>query len=196
MATTYRSIARIQKTHGRKGEVVAVPAHGLPPLLHANLEVFLVPPSLKGPRCHVVRGCVGTGDAQLVSFGGVDSLDAASKLVGRTVLARVSDLPADALLHDVDAWLGRTVRDASHGELGRIEEVLRGPAQDVWVVRGALGEVLIPVVEEFVRELPENGSLVVKLPRGLVAAAREDQVPAYGSSETSCDSFASKGDCA
>ncbi|MBO7673452.1 MAG: 16S rRNA processing protein RimM [Atopobiaceae bacterium] len=168
MAEAYRSIARIQKTHGRNGEVVAVPTHGLPLLLHEGLEVTVVPPELKGPRRHVVSRCVDAPAGQLVAFADVRSLGEASRLVGKTVLARMADLPADVALHDVDALAGRMVRDVRHGPLGAIEEVLRGPANDVWVVRGRYGEVLVPVVEAMIREFDESGDILVDLPDGLV----------------------------
>lgn len=46
----YRVIARVVKAHGKKGEVVTVPVHGLPSLMHEGLSVCVVPPRLKGPR--------------------------------------------------------------------------------------------------------------------------------------------------
>ena len=74
-------------------------------------------------------------------------------------------------MRDADALLGRAVRDVRRGDLGAIEEVLRGPAQDVWVVRGPYGEVLVPAVEPIVvASDPEDlaAPLVVDLPRGMV----------------------------
>ena len=168
MADAYRSIARIQKTHGRNGEVVAVPAHGLPASLCAGLEVTLVPPALKGPRSYKVLRCTGDDMGQLLSLEGVTTIDAASKLVGKTVLARVDDLSPDLALHDVDALMGREVRDVTLGSLGRIQEVMRGPANDVWVVDGERGEVLVPVVDSMVREFGPTGAIVMDLPAGLV----------------------------
>lgn len=167
MSDTYRSIARIEKTHGRKGEVVVVPAHGLPLLLRQGLEVVVVPPRLKGPRRFVVRRCTDSATGQLVALAGIDSLQQASALVGRTILAREADLPKDYALHDVDALLGREVTDVRLGVLGSIEEVMRGPAQDVWVVRGPYGEVLVPVVDEVVLS-HEGDPIEVDLPGGLV----------------------------
>jgi 16S rRNA processing protein RimM len=168
LAEAYRSIARIQKTHGRNGEVVAVPTHGLPLLLHEGLEVAIVPPALKGPRRHRVGRCVDAPGGQLVTFEDVRSLGDADALVGKTVLARVADLPTDLALRDVDALIGRDVFDERYGNLGSISEVLRGPAQDVWVISGRYGEVLVPVVDAVVREFPPTGSICVDLPRGLV----------------------------
>lgn len=171
MADAFRCIAHIQKTHGRNGEVVAVPAHGLPLALRAGLEVAVVPPRLKGPRWRKVTSCEDSASGQLVALEGVRDLGHASQLVGRSLLARVRDLPRGLLMRDADALLGRAVRDVRRGDLGAIEEVLRGPAQDVWVVRGPYGEVLVPAVEPIVvASDPEDlaAPLVVDLPRGMV----------------------------
>lgn len=173
MADAYRSIAIVQKTHGRKGEVVVVPTHGLPLLLHEGLVVVAVPPALKGPREYVVGRCSGEHGAQLVALRGVSTLGQAAKLVGKTLLARVADLPADLGLHDVDALLGRDVEDEELGPLGQIAEVLRGPANDVWVVKGAFGEVLVPAVEPIVRSWEQGFAIRVSLPSGLVEGAPE-----------------------
>ena len=83
---------------------------------------------------------------QLVALSGVDSLDDSELLVGRYLLASVDELPDDLDLHDPDRLVGREVVDAATGATGAIAEVMRCPANDVWVVRGPLGEVLLPVV--------------------------------------------------
>lgn len=168
MADTYRSIAHIEKTHGRKGEVVAVPAHGLPFMLHEGMSVVLVPPPLKGLRDHVVMSCVDGRAGQLVRLTGIKTLAESSAIVGKTVLARESDLPGDYALHDADALIGRTVMDERLGLLGTITQVMRTPAHDVWVVNGIRGEVLVPVVDAIVGDYVSEGSLSVHVPRGLV----------------------------
>lgn len=148
-----------------------VPTHGLPLLLREGLAVVPVPPALKGPRSHTVVSCSDARGGQLVLFDGVTSIGEAAKLVGKTLLARVEDLPRDYALHDVDALVGREVHDTSYGPLGFIAEVMRGPANDVWVVRGKRGEVLVPVVEHMVRRWEQDGPVVVELPPGLVGEA-------------------------
>lgn len=168
MASGYRSVAIIQKMHGRNGEVVAVPADGLPFVLREGLRVALVPPALKGPRWREVLRCAGSGTGQLVSLGGVVTLDEASKLVGKHVLVSEVDLPADFAAHDATTLVGRRVVDGRLGGIGAIEEVMMGPANDVWVVRGPFGEVLVPVVDAVVREVPPSGDVCVDLPDGLV----------------------------
>ena len=168
MPERYRRIARVQKAHGRSGEVVTVPVHGLPPLVRVGLDVAVVPPPLRGPRWHTVRSCSADGrSGALVALSGVDTIEAAERLVGRELLARVADLPDDLALHDADRLVGRTVTDELTGESGRLCEVMRGPANDVWVVRGERGELLLPVVADVVDEVPDEGPIPVRVPAGL-----------------------------
>ena len=159
------------KPHGNRGEVVTVPVHGLPPLLCAGMTVAAVPPALKASRWHTVRDATSDGGTgQLVALTGARTIGEAEELVGKTLLARVSELPKDYELSDVDALLGRQVCDRRLGLLGTIVEVLRGPANDVWVVdEGAYGELLLPVIPDVVEGVPANGSIVVDVPAGIVA---------------------------
>ena len=150
-----------------------VPTNGLPLLLREGLEVALVPPRLKGPRSLWVDSCSERGGGALVSFGGIQTLGDASQIVGKTVLVRKRDLPDDFELHDSRSVVGREVVDMRLGPIGTVVDVMRGPAQDVWVVDGACGETLIPVVDAIVRSWEEGGPLVVDLPRGLAEEGSE-----------------------
>ena len=171
MVKTYRSIARIVKTHGRKGEVVAVPADGLPPLLEEGLTVAVVPPALKGRRSLVVREASGTGAGQLVSFEGVGDIGAAQKLVDKHLLADVDDLPEDLARRDLTRIVGREVMDTRLGLIGEVTEVLVGPAQDVYVIGGPFGEVMVPAVDAFIVDVPSEGAIVCTLPGSMVKGA-------------------------
>ena len=163
MRERYRCIARVEKSHGKRGEVVAVPVHGLPAVLSEGMEVCVVPPPLKGGRRHVVESCVTDGrEGALVSLSGVDGIDAAKKLCGRYLLVRESELPEGFDLHDGVRLIGREVVDEARGLRGRVDEVMTGPANDVWVV--ALddgGEVLLPVIDQVVSDVPDDGPIAV-----------------------------------
>lgn len=168
MRETYRCIARVEKTHGRRGEVVTVPVHGLPSLVREGLRVAVVPPELQGPRWRAVTALSHDDRAgDLVAVSGCDTLTDAEALVGRYLLASVADLPDDLALHDAGRLVGRSVADAAGEELGTIVEVMSGPANDVWVVRGEGGELLLPVVDAVVREVPDAGAIPVRVPAGL-----------------------------
>lgn len=168
MPDRYRRIARVQKAHGRSGEVVTVPVHGLPPLVHVGLKVAVVPPPLRGSRWHTVRSCTSDDrSGALVALSGIETISAAEALVGCELLARVGDLPEDLALRDAERLVGREVTDDQTGERGRIAEIMRGPANDVWVVRGERGELLLPVIDDVVRTVPDEGPILVRVPAGL-----------------------------
>lgn len=176
MRDAFRSIARVEKAHGRRGEVVTVAVHGLPALVHEGLEVAVVPPGLRGSRWHTVESVRRDDRAgELVALSGVSSLADAEELVGKTLLARVRDLPADLPLHDPERLVGREVSDVRLGPLGTIAEVILGPANDVWAVRGPSGEVLLPVVDAVVTEVPASGDISVRVPDGLVPCLRDSK---------------------
>lgn len=168
MFTELRSIAVVSKTHGKRGEVVAVPVDGLPPLLRVGLEVCVVPPELRGRRWHRVLSADDRPGGQLVLLDDLSDLSDAESLAGKALLARVSDLPDDLDMMDAVALVGRVVADASHGALGIIDEVMRGPANDVWVVHDGSRETLVPAVDAFVLGFDEDGVICVDLPDGLV----------------------------
>lgn len=148
---------------------MTVPVHGLPPLLREGLRVAAVPPLLKADRWHtVVSVSDDGGSGQLVALSGARDIAAADELVGKTLLANVADLPEDLALHDVDALLGREVVDERHGMLGTIEEILTGVANDVWVIEGPYGEVLVPVVDEVVSAVADAGPIQVRVPDGTI----------------------------
>ena len=170
MHNEYRAISRVVKAHGRRGEVVTVPVHGLPSIVSKGLEVCVVPPALKGPRWRKVLQVDGGEKGQLVRLEGVSDLEASSKLVGKTLLARVEDLPEGFERSDVDWLMGRDVTDERFGYLGEISEVMVGPANDVWTVDGPFGEVMVPVVDEFVVKVPRRGPIVVRVPDGTVGS--------------------------
>ena len=172
MVKTYRSIARIVKTHGRKGEVVAVPADGLPPLLEEGLTVAVVPPALKGRRSLVVREASGTGAGQLVSFEGVDDYADLVEYVGRYLLVAREDVDEELLGEAVPDIDGFRVEDAAFGDLGEIVEVLENAFQATLVVEGPHGEVMIPFVDEFIEDIDEEAGIVfTRIPSGLVENA-------------------------
>ncbi len=162
MQQRFKCIARVEKTHGRKGEVVTVPAYGLPSLMRKGMTVAVVPPALKGSRWHEVLRVEDDDRAgSLVSLSGVGDIACAEELVGKYVLASVDDLPEDLTLHDPRALIGREVTHVTGLALGEITEVMCGPANDVWVIEGELGEVLLPVIDQVVVEVPEQGAITV-----------------------------------
>lgn len=142
------------------------PATDLPFRAFEGVPVWLVPPQ-DSTDAHVVQGVRETAKGPLVALDGVNDLSAAEPLAGATMLVRVEDLPDDwADLEELESLIGLKVVDATHGDIGTIQEIIMTGANDVWVVQGRLGEVLLPVIDDVVRsvDLDEGVAQVALLP--------------------------------
>ena len=63
--------------------------------------------------------------------------------------------------------MGREIVGVGDGRRARIREVMSGPANDVWVLDVEGDEVLVPVVDEVVSAVPDEGPIPIRVPRGL-----------------------------
>lgn len=174
---TYRNIARVVKTHGRQGEVLVEALRGLPLVVDAGMKIALTPPALKRDRFSLVEDVSEGETSARVKFRGIDTLDDAESIVGCFLLAREDDLDLGNLDIAYEELIGRDVVDERHGFLGSIVEVMETPANDVWCVEGPFGEVLIPVIDEVVLELPETGAIRTRVMDGIVPDSSEGGAP-------------------
>jgi 16S rRNA processing protein RimM len=123
-----------------------------------------------GERFQVLKAARGRGHV-LVRLAGIDSRDQAETLVGREVegeAQRFPELPAGEYY-----WfqiLGLPVVHAGDGTvLGVLTEIWPTGAHDIYVVRQGKREVLLPAVEEVIREVDlKGGCLKVWPPEGLL----------------------------
>jgi len=104
----------------------------------------------------------------LFELAGVHTRSLARELCGRMLIARTDDLPSVATETGSDV-IGMSVVEVDRGVLGRIEDLIVTGANDVWVVRGERGEVLVPVIEDVVLGYDEETHTVtVRLLPGLL----------------------------
>lgn len=148
---------------------MTVPVHSLPSLIAEGMTVVPVPPALKGSRKFSVISVESDDrEGSLVSFEGVATISDAEELVGKTLLVEEDCLPENFSLVNASLLVGREVIDVEHDSLGEITEVLVGPTQNVWVIDGSFGRVMMPAVDEFIVEAPVEGSITVSIPQGLL----------------------------
>lgn len=163
-------LARVVKTHGLKGEVSVAPATDLPFVLPEGLEVWFVPPPA-GVRTGRIESVRPGPKGPLVKIIGVDGISAAEHLCGREMLARADDIPVTWTLPEEEEFdpVGMSVVDVTRGAIGEITEVIITGANDVWVVHGHLGEVLLPVIDDVVLDIDEDSGVIeVRLLLGLL----------------------------
>ncbi len=167
-------VARVVKTHGLKGEVSVAPVAEAPFSLLAGLEAWFTPPPA-GVRVSRVDAVRRGPKGPLVTFENVDSITTAQCLVGAHVLVRSEAVPTGWFDQpEPEGFEGYSVTDAEHGSLGVIAETIVTGANDVWVVHGPAGEVLIPVIDEVVIAVDDDAATVeVRLLEGLLPETGE-----------------------
>jgi len=106
----------------------------------------------------------------LLRLEGVESRDQAEALRGKTVcIPRDQARPLEEGRYYDFQLVGMAVYDEAGALIGRLKDVLRTPANAVYVVEAGGREVLIPAVREFVREVDVEGRrMVVRLIPGML----------------------------
>ena len=186
--TRYRRIAYISRARGLTGELVAAPMGDLPFRFKEGLQLWVVPPDHSLLRETKVRAARQNADVHAarqiadvcavrqstdtlyLTLEGVSDLATAQRLVGRYLLARDCDLEYETV-EDGYSFPGLSVFDSSAGFIGTVVEERSGSAQLLLVVEGPHGEVLIPAVDEFIRDC-DGTALHVSLPQGLLELNR------------------------
>jgi 16S rRNA processing protein RimM len=113
------------------------------------------------------------GGCAVLSLKGIDTLEAAKELVGARVSIRREELPPPGEdEYYVADLVGCSVVGEDGCPIGRVENVVSGPAHDWLSIRRAGGEeALLPVVSVFVREVDVAGRrIVVSPPEGWLDA--------------------------
>lgn len=167
---SYELVARISKMRGLAGEVTATYARDLPFCLHEGLDVFVVPPLLYGPRRLTISSVRRLDDSNVaLGFEQLSDADAASELSGHWLLVAQDELEFEDP-YDEQWAIGFEVVDERYGSLGTVSEIIQTPANDVWVVNGPYGEVLVPVIDDTIVSLPESDDepITTKIMDGLI----------------------------
>lgn len=117
-----------------------------------------------------VTGARAKGAGWILRLAGVDDRDEAEALRGAAILAPRADLPEPAPGEWwIDDLVGLEVVSDEGDTLGRLEEVLRLPANDVYVVRSDRGEILLPAIDDVIVAVDLGaGRMTVHLLPGLI----------------------------
>ena len=159
-------IGEILRPQGLKGEVKVRVLTDFPEHFGMLTTVYLG----QALEPEIVEGTRFNNGYALIKFAGYDDRTAAESLRG----ALVQIPPEEAMpLEEDEYYLYQIVGLAAwtlQGEyLGRVREVLITGANDVFIVRGPKGEILLPAIEEVIQEIDlEAGRLTVMLMEGLM----------------------------
>ncbi|MGC3948451.1 MAG: ribosome maturation factor RimM [Chryseolinea sp.] len=159
-------IGFIQRTHGLKGEVTCVINTELPEAdfsaVFVELDNRLIP--------YFMKQLSFKGDRALIQLEDVDTLEAAQRLVGKSLFLQKS-LRAKlgrGEFYD-DEIIGFTVTDQALGVLGKIRELVDAGPNKLIAVDHNEKEVLIPINGPFIRSINKaKKTVTVELPDGFL----------------------------
>lgn len=159
----------VVRPHGLTGEVVVEVWSDAPERFRAGGSLRAHPEG--GPARQVrIASSRPFGHRLLVRFDGVAAREDAERLRGAELsIQRREAAPLPPGRHYRFELLGLRVRTRSGEELGRVADVFATGSNDVIVVRGPEGEILLPAIESVLLEVsPERGELRVEVPPGLL----------------------------
>lgn len=166
---TFLAIGTIVKAFGLRGEVV-IRAYTDSTARFRGLKVVHVGPDAGATATMRVERAVVEARGVRLKLSGVDDRNAAEALSGALLFVddrhRATPPRGRFFVHEV---IGLKVCDEEGKVLGTVREVLKMPAQDIYVVDRHGRDVMIPAVKEFVREIdPVAGIMRVRLIEGLL----------------------------
>jgi len=173
-------LARLIRTHGRRGELVAELLTDFPERFHDRRRVYLIPPERVGtrPREVLLENFWFLRSRIVLKFQGIDSINHAHALCGFEVAIphaeRAPLAPGSVYVSDL---IGCTVFDLNRegAEVGRVIDVDRASSStDLLVLRrrglrGPAAEALIPLVREYLVRMDVTARRIeMRLPEGLL----------------------------
>ncbi len=156
------TVGRISAAHGIRGEVKVESLTDFPARFEPGSRLWL-----DGAFYEVERGR-WQGKSVLLKLSGIETRSQAEALARKELLASEATPIEDEdvyYLHDV---IGLRVEDTNGESLGQLADVLSTGSNDVYVVRGERGELLLPALDDVIREVDlTGGRIVVDIPDGI-----------------------------
>jgi len=164
------AIGEITRPHGLRGEVRVTPLTDRPERFARVTDCVLWDVTRDQRECRRITASRPHGRALVVALAGCESAEQASALVGRLLALPAADALPLPTGHFYRWQLeGCQVTTDEGDAIGTIVRVEESAAHDLWVVRGAAREHLIPAVSEIVVEVDLTARrVVIRPPQGLL----------------------------
>ena len=161
-------IGKVSATHGVKGQLRVSPYSGEVDSLLAFRSIMVKAPNGE-METFTVAASKAHGKKVIITLKAFDNINQVLHLVGREVYALHDQLPG--LSEDEYYWcdlLGMQVVTDEGESLGELVDIIVTGSNDVYVVQGEGGELLIPALEDVVLDVdPAAKLMTVSLPEGL-----------------------------
>jgi 16S rRNA processing protein RimM len=163
VAPGYVAVARVLGAWGVRGALKVEPL--APKSVLAKGRILLV-----ANHEREIKEAQTSGKFLRLKLAGIDGREDAFALRDKLLLVAESDLEPlpDGQFYRFQL-IGLRVVGASNEDLGRVTDVLQAPENDVYVVQGDGGEVLIPALDDVVQKIDlDRGQITIEIIPGLL----------------------------
>ncbi|MBR5011184.1 MAG: ribosome maturation factor RimM [Clostridia bacterium] len=158
MKKQFIETGKIVGTHGVRGEMRAEAWCDMPSNLTKYKKLYL---DAKGENALDIKGARVHKNIVLLTADGINSIEDAERLRGRTLFVARKDLKLKKGAYLIVDLIGCRVLDNETGEaLGEICDVSETGANDVWHIKKDGKEYLIPVIDSVVNEVDIDAETV------------------------------------
>ena len=156
------TVGRVLSPHGLRGEVKVESLTDFSQRFRKGSKLWLA-----GVERTVELGRI-QGKTVILKLEGVNSRDAAEALRGAELtVPDLLEITEEDVYYQHDI-LGIRVEDEAGNELGKVDDVLSTGSNDVYVVHGERGELLLPALDDVVKQVDLDARrIVVDVPEGL-----------------------------
>ena len=167
----YVAVGRVGAPWGVRGAVKVVPLVDTRDRLAPGRKV-----TVDGER-RVIESARWRKGIVHLKLSGIDNHDAASALRERFLVVPEGELePLPEGQYYRFQLIGLAVRNAAGTSLGRVTDVLTTGANDVYIVQGEKGEILVPATDEVIKKIDvQQGQMVIEEVPGLIPERRKER---------------------
>ena len=166
---SFIAIARIARTRGNRGEVLADLYTDYPDRFNELEEVWLEFSDGR-KQCMVLEETWGHKGREVLKFEGIDTISSAETLIGCwVVIPAEKAVPLPQGVYFDHELIGCAVQDARGNRFGVVRDVLHFAGNSLLVVTDSNREQLIPIAESICTRISvEEKSIIVDPPEGLM----------------------------
>ena len=162
MKKNYLECGKIRSPHGVRGAVSVEVWCDSPRVIANAKRVYTL--GRTGEYSELkIESASALPDRAIVTFEGVNSREAAQGYKNVIIYMKREDIPVPHGAMLIADMIGLPVIDVDTGKVyGEISDVTDGVRTKLYTVKTPNGEVLLPGVDEFIKEISEEGGMLVR----------------------------------
>ncbi len=166
MKKEYLECGKILAPHGVRGLIKVESWCDSPEVLIAQRRVFLA--EGEGFREVRIESCVRQAQHLLMSLSGINDRETVQAMKNTVLYLKREDIPLEDGAYFLQDIIGLDAIDIDTGKvLGRVEDITDAVSSRLFVIGTGEKTVLVPDVDEFIKEIDEERGVFIRVIPGL-----------------------------